>query len=89
MRLREGFTLREICQEHVIVPEGLETIDFNKLISLNGSARYLWESLRGKDFRAEDVARLLTDRYDVDGEVASADADALIRAWQQVGLIAE
>ena len=46
MRLRKGFTMRKIGADHVIVPEGVETINFNKLMSLNGSACYLWESLQ-------------------------------------------
>lgn len=38
MRQKKGFTLRTVCGEHVIVAEGLEVINFNKLLSLNESA---------------------------------------------------
>ncbi len=89
MKLRKGFALREICTVHVVVPEGIEVIDFNKLISLNGSAKYLWEALQGKDFTVQDVAKLLTDKYEVAEETAKADAAALIAKWTAIGLTEE
>ncbi len=87
MKLRKGFSLREIGTDHVVVPEGIEVIDFNKLISLNGSAKYLWESLQDKDFTVDEVAALLTDKYEVAVETAKADAAKLIAKWQEIGLI--
>ena len=87
MKLRKGFSLREIGSDHVIVPEGIEVIDFNKLISLNGSAKYLWEALQERDFTTEDAAKLLIERYEVAEEIAKADAAKLIAKWQEIGLI--
>ena len=87
MKRRKGFALREIGTDHVVVPEGIEVIDFNKLISLNGSAKYLWEALQDKDFTVEDVASLLTAKYEVAEEVAKADAAKLVAKWQEIGLI--
>ena len=87
MKLRKGFALREIGTDHVVVPEGIEVIDFNKLISLNGSAKYLWESLQDKDFTLDEVAALLTAKYEVAAETAKADAAKLIAKWQEIGLI--
>ena len=42
MRIKEGFTLRTICGEHVVIGEGLAQVNFTKMLSLNGSAAYLW-----------------------------------------------
>ena len=81
--------MRMIGTDYVIVPEGVETINFNKLMNLNGSAGYLWESLQGKDFQTEDMARLLTDRYEVTEEKALADAKKLADLWIQTGLVDE
>ena len=87
MKLRKGFALREIGTDHVVVPEGIEVIDFNKLISLNGSAKYLWEALQDKDFTVDEVAALLTAKYEVADEIAKADAAKLVAKWQEIGLI--
>ena len=57
MKQKSGFTLRNVCGEHVIVAEGLEVINFNKLLSLNESAAYLWEqAAQLGDFTAEQLA---------------------------------
>ena len=49
MKQKEGFVLRTVCGEHVIVGEGLGTIDFGKLISLNETAAWLWKNFHGKN----------------------------------------
>ncbi|MBR2161770.1 MAG: PqqD family protein [Bacteroidaceae bacterium] len=87
MKLRKGFALREICGERIVVPEGIDVINFNKLISLNGSAKYLWETLQDKEFTVQDVAKLLTDKYEVEEATALSDAEKLINKWQEIGLI--
>ena len=89
MRIRKGFMLREIATYHVVVPEGLEVIDFRKLVRLNDSAKYLWESLQGQDFQVKDMTKLLTDKYVVTEEKAMADAKQLTEGWLQNGLLEE
>lgn len=33
MKIKEGFMLREMCGDYIVLAESLELIDFNKLIS--------------------------------------------------------
>ena len=42
MRIKKGFVLREMCGENIITAEGIENVRFDKLISLNATAAYLW-----------------------------------------------
>lgn len=86
MKIRNGFILREMCGESIVAAEGLEHINFNKLISLNESAAYLWKELVGKEFTAEDMAELLIVRYGIDNELALKDSAALCAAWQNAGI---
>lgn len=86
MRIREGFKLREIMGEYAVIGEGLEQVNFNKIISLNGTAAYIWKEVEGKDFDSEMVANLLLDRYDVDAETAISDAVALVQKLVENGL---
>jgi len=89
MRIKKGFTLRNIGADHVVVPEGIEVIDFNKLVSLNNTAKYLWENVEDIDFSVEDLARLLTEKYNVLLETALTDAGSLIKRWNEIGLLEE
>lgn len=86
MRIKKGFELREVCGEHIIVAYGRENIDFNKVISLNESASFLWKNIVDKDFDAETMAGLLQQEYEVDAETAKRDAQALLDEWTKVGL---
>ncbi|MBR3858122.1 MAG: PqqD family protein [Bacteroidaceae bacterium] len=86
MRIKKGFELRDVCGEHIIVAYGIENIDFNKVISLNESATYLWKNVVDKDFDVETMASLLQQEYEVDAETAKRDAQALLDEWTKVGL---
>lgn len=81
--------MRTLGNEFIIVGEGVERINFNKMIALNPSAAYLWESVEGKEFTAQDLADLLTARYDVDPELALADSEKIAAEWVNVGIVEE
>jgi hypothetical protein len=53
-----------------------------RILSLNASAKLLYEQLSGREFTAEDAARMLSDTYGIGEEEALQDArkwmDALI-----------
>ena len=87
MKQKKGFRLRNICGEHVIVAEGIENIDFSKIISMNESSAYLWEKITGRDFTAESLCQLLLDEYEVDETTALADAKAVVKQWAEAGII--
>ena len=89
MKIKEGFVLRQICGEYVVVGEGLAQVNFNKMLSLNASAAYLWEQMQGKDFTVQDMADALMERYEVEQERAFQDAQALAGKWIEEGVIAQ
>lgn len=86
MKIKEGFILRKICGEYVVVGEGLAQVNFNKMLSLNETAAYLWEAVSGKEFGKEDLVQLLLDKYDVTPERAAADVDKLTAIWLEQGV---
>lgn len=87
MKIKEGFELRTICGENVIVATGFKNIDFSKIISLNESAALLWRGLLGRDFEVDDMVKVLTDEYEVDADTARRDAEAIAKQWQEIGLL--
>lgn len=87
MKIKEGFRLRSLGREFIVTAESTAHVNFNKMISLNSSAAYLWQSVEGKDFSVEDIKNLLCERYDVDEAVALKDAEALVNSWKEAGVI--
>lgn len=89
MRIKEGFILRSICGEYVVVGEGLAQVNFNKMLSLNNSAAYLWKELEGKDFTPDTMVDLLLENYDVTREQAAEDVEKLLQIWIKEGVVQE
>lgn len=89
MKIKEGFKLRELGREFIVVGEGIAQVNFNKMISLNGTAAFLWRELLGKDFTVEDITKLLCDNYEVEEAVAAADAATLVENWRKAELLDE
>lgn len=87
MKIKEGFILRSICGEFIVVGEGLAQVNFNKMLSLNESAAYLWKEVEGKEFTPEDLVNLLLDKYEVSREQAAADVEKLTATWVKEGVV--
>ncbi len=88
MRLKKGFVLREVCGERVIVGEGLDAINFGKLLALNDTAAWLWkQAWEMGDFTIEALADRLCEEYDVSADEARKDVADIIAEWQNVGVI--
>lgn len=87
MRIKSGFTLRKVMGESVVVGEGVEQIDFNKLVTLNRSATFLWQSVENKDFNVDDLVSLLVTKYQVPIDLAIKDAAYIADEWIKNGLV--
>lgn len=87
MKIKEGFELREVCGEYVVVAHGMKNIDFSKVINLNESAATMWKSVLDKDFTVEDLTSTLLDNYEVEESVAKADATRILEEWKEIGLV--
>ena len=87
MRIKEGFRLRTLGSEYIVSGEGLQQIDFNKLIALNQTAAYLWQEIEGKEFYEQTLADLLVSKYDVSDSDALADASEIAKEWIDAGIV--
>lgn len=89
MKKKNGLALRRLGTETFLVAESLELVDFDRLVTLNASAAYVWENLPDTGFDVGTMAHLLTDRYDVAETTALADAQTLADVWRQAGVVEE
>ena len=89
-QIKKGFVLRQVCGENVIMGEGLDAINFGKLLSLNETATRLWQQATEMGaFSAETLAEKLCQEYEVTQEQAYNDVCAILDKWQEVGVIEE
>jgi hypothetical protein len=86
MKIKEGFQLREICGEYILVAHGDKNIDFSKVINLNESAAIMWKAVENKEFALEDLVAALLKEYDVQEDIATGDATRILNEWIKLGL---
>ena len=77
MKLKEGFILRQVAGQTVVLPVG-DTLDLNLMITLNDTGRFLWELLQSETNEDALVAALLKE-YDVDAETARGAVQAFVQ----------
>ena len=87
MKTIEGFKLRKLGNEYILVGESMALINFNKMITLNETAAFLWKEAEKGEFDAESLTRALCAEYDVSPEQAMTDVTATIDSWCQAGVI--
>ena len=90
MKTKKGFEMQNVCGEYLLVPAGVENVDFSKIISLNETAAYLWNCVEElESFDIETLAELLTKEYEVEMEVAIEDCRMIAERWIEIGIAEE
>ncbi|MGJ1430478.1 MULTISPECIES: PqqD family protein [unclassified Sphingobacterium] len=89
MKLRTDIRLRKIGEEYIIVDPGQGMADMSKVYTLNETAAFLWNELKGIEFSDATIVKLLLDNYDLTAETAQEDAKSLIQDLQNEGLLIE
>ncbi len=87
MQTKKGFRLRTVCGENIIVAEGIENIDFSRIINMNESDAYLWHTVQGTEFTADTLVDLILEEYEVDEATARRDIEQLLNDWREAGII--
>ena len=88
MKIKDGFMLREVAEQWVVIPLGERVVEFNGIMSLSESGALLWKEM-GNDVREEDLVRVLLKEYIVDEEIVKADILEFITALREKDLIVE
>ena len=88
MKAKSGYVLHEIVGEYFIIPIGAESIDNNRMITVNETGRALWHALQ-KDISIDGLMKIMLDTYDVDEQVLRADLDSFLAKIRSAGLLEE
>lgn len=87
MRIVEGFVLRDVMGQATVIGEGVAQLNFNRLVTLNGTAAYLWRAVEGEEFDEATLAALLVEEYGIERDLAENDAASIVSQWKEIGLV--
>lgn len=85
MKIKDGFILRSVAGQTVVLPTGDE-LDLNMMITLNETGTFLWEHLKTETDEKALVAALLAE-YDVDAETAAAAVAGFVAKLENNGFL--
>ena len=86
MRIKEGFVLRNVMDEYIVMPTGDNTAKFDGAVVLNEVSAFIYKLLEHPMCRDDLLAAILNE-YDVDEATASADLDALLNKLAEMGVL--
>ena len=87
MKTIEGFKLRKLGNEYILIGESMSLINFNKMITLNETAAFLWKEAEKGEFDAAKLCKALCAEYEVEPDKAMTDVVATIDSWKEAGVI--
>lgn len=86
MKLKDGFILREVAGEHVVIPSG-DALDLNMMITLNETGTFLWKNLESETDEESLVSALLGE-YDVEEPAARKHVSAFVAKLKEHDFLA-
>lgn len=87
MRIDKRFKVRTVAKEHLLLMQGRDEKSMTRLMAFNESAYLMWTELCDRDFEVEDAQQVLLDNYEVEPEVALADASKWVETLKENGII--
>ena len=88
MKIRNGFTLRSVVDEYMVMPTGDNIAKFDGAIVLNEVSAFVFRQLENAVSRDDLLAAVLAD-FDVDEQTAARDLDALLARFRELNLLEE
>ncbi|WP_370749991.1 PqqD family protein [Eubacterium sp.] len=86
MKIREGFLLRNVAGNNVVVPIGQATLDFNGMMSLNETGAFIFSKMLEGTTKEQLIEDLISE-YEVEREIAQKDVDDFIKKVEGEGLL--
>lgn len=87
MKIKDGFLLKKVGGQNVVVALGEASRSFNGIIRLNDTGVFLWQQLQ-QDKSEEQLLAALTAEYDIDPQQAGADIADFVDSLRKAALLA-
>ena len=86
MKIKEGFLLKKIAGDHIVVPVGENLVDFGSVVVLNETGVLLWQCLQEDKDEQQLTAAILAE-YEVAPEIAAADVKEFVGNLKEKDLV--
>ncbi len=86
MKIKQGFVLRRVLDEAIVIASGEASRNFHGMVKLNDSAADIWEWI-SEGHSENAIASKLAEKYELSEDKAKADTAAMIAQMTEAGLL--
>ena len=86
MKIKDGFILREVAGNYIVVAVGDAVKEFNGIINLNETGAFLWNVLV-KGATEEELLDAILNEYEVEKEIAERDVKAFVEKLTEAKIL--
>lgn len=86
MKAREGFILRNLAGENLLMPKGERIKSYDSVVLMNELSAFVWGKMQNPVTQSELLEAVLNE-YDVDEETAREDLNGLLAKLKEAGVI--
>ena len=86
MRIKEGFVLREVAGQIMVIATGEASKSFHGMIKLNGTGRDIWVALQAGKSELE-IIKELQEKYQIEEAQAKDDTEEFLKQMLEAGFL--
>lgn len=86
MKIKDGFVLRRVLDEAIVIASGEMSKTFNGMVKLNDSAADIWTWI-SEGLTENEVSQKLAEKYELTAEKAALDTKDMISQMLKAGLL--
>ncbi len=87
MKINEGFILKEVAGNFVVVSCGENTLDFNNIITINETGAIIWKGIETGKNKTQIINDILSEYNGINEADASKDFDEFVIQLKNVNII--
>ena len=84
MKISEGYEIRQVGDEFVVITVGDATKTFNGMIKLNPTGVYIWNKIK-EGIDSDHLVDALASEYNISRNVAKRDIDLFLDSLKTTG----
>ncbi len=85
MKIKDGFVLRRVLDEAIVIASGEASKSFHGMIKLNDSAADIWGWI-SENLSESEISAKLAEKYELTPEKAAEDTRAMIEQMLGAGI---
>lgn len=86
MKVKDGFVIRSIAGNSIVVPVGARVVNFRGIMNLNEAGAFIFEQIK-EEISYEELLKRMLDEYDADKETIQSDLDEFLNTAMDLGVI--